>query len=150
MFILFKIYYLKGRGWKSTYLTQDKHVAEERCTAQGGTFEWLSNGDLKTVTQVLPAIRVDERSGKMTWFNSIVAAYLGWRDSRNDPEKAITYGDDSPMDPRDVERANEILQDNCVSFKWERGDVLVVDNRLALHARKSFEPPRRILAALFQ
>jgi hypothetical protein len=61
-----------GRGWKSTFLTEDKLKAEERCTAHGGSFEWLDNGNLKTVTNVLPAIRTDIRTGKKMWFNSIV------------------------------------------------------------------------------
>jgi hypothetical protein len=66
-----------GRGWKSTYLTEDEKIAESRCTEHGGTFEWLENGDLKTVSKILPAIRIEERTNKPTWFNSIVAAYFG-------------------------------------------------------------------------
>lgn len=68
-----------GRGWKSTFLTEDKRVAEERCTAHGGSFEWLDNGNLKTITKVMPAIRTDQRTGKKMWFNSIVGGSLcGW------------------------------------------------------------------------
>jgi hypothetical protein len=52
-------------------LTEEKNVAEERCTEHGGTFEWLDNGDLKTVSKTLPAIRIEERTNKHTWFNSI-------------------------------------------------------------------------------
>ena len=139
-----------GRGWQSTYLTQDKHEAEEKCRKQGGECEWLSDGCLKTVSKILPAVRLDERTGKETWFNSIVAAYTGWKDARNVPEKAVTFGDDTPLDGDTVRRCDEILQETCVAFKWRKGDVVLVDNRLVLHARKSFVPPRRILAALFQ
>lgn len=139
-----------GRGWKSTYLTNDKKVAEERCTQHGGSYEWLPNGDLKTISKVLPAIRIEERTSKPTWFNSIVAAYFGWKDKRNQPERAVTYGDDSPLNPEDVTRANQVLEENCVSFKWLKGDIILVDNKLVLHSRGTFVPPRRILAALFQ
>ena len=52
-----------GRGWKSTFLTSEKSIAEKKCTEHGGTFEWLPNGCLKTVSSVLPAIRKDERTG---------------------------------------------------------------------------------------
>ena len=69
-----------GRGWKSTFLTESKEEAENELTKLGSTFEWLENGDLKTVTSVLPAVRVDagpRRSNEKTFFNSMVAAYTG-------------------------------------------------------------------------
>lgn len=50
----------------------------------GSTFQWLENGVLKTVTKVLPAIRIDsgiKRSNTKNFFNSVVAAYTG-RESR--------------------------------------------------------------------
>ena len=31
---------------------------------------------------------------------------------------------------------------------WKKGDVLLIDNRLVLHARRSFSGPRRILASI--
>jgi hypothetical protein len=88
--------------------------------------------------------------GKKSWFNSIVAAYLGWTDSRNDGRRAITFSDGELMQSDDVMKCAKILEESCVCFPWAQGDVLVIDNRQALHARKPFEPPRRILAALFQ
>ena len=79
-----------------------------------------------------------------------MAVYYGWRDSRNNPETAITYGDGTPIDKADIEHASRVLDELSVSFKWHQGDVILVDNLQALHARESFEPPRRILAALFE
>lgn len=139
-----------GRSWRSTYLTQDKKEAEEKCVAAGGTFEWLPNDCLKSVSALLPAIKEDPRTSKLTWFNSIVAVYYGWKDARNTPQTAITYGDGEPLDHEDVECARDILDEMSVAFKWQQGDVLIVDNRQALHSRIPFEPPRKILAALFR
>ena len=33
-------------------------------------------------------------------------------------------------------------------FSWQKGDVLLIDNRLAMHSRNTFEPPRRVLASI--
>ena len=88
--------------------------------------------------------------GKKTWFNSIVAAYTGWSDKRNDGKRAVTFADGTLMNKDDIDQCSNILDDCSVSFRWQQGDVLLVDNRQVLHARKSFEPPRRILAALFE
>jgi len=54
------------------------------------------------------------------------------------------------MNKDDLTRATQILDELSVAFKWEQGDVVLVDNKLTLHARKTFVPPRRILAALFK
>ncbi|CAF1232150.1 unnamed protein product [Rotaria sp. Silwood1] len=156
-----------GRGWQSTYQTKDREHAEQICREQGTDCEWLDNGCLKTITKVLPAVRLDERtgidiqyllclhtlcfsSGKKSWFNSIVAAYMGWSDKRNDGKKAVTFADGEMMNEKDIHQCATILDESSVSFTWQKGDVLLIDNRQVLHARKSFEPPRRILAALFQ
>ncbi|KAK6978471.1 clavaminate synthase-like protein, partial [Biomphalaria glabrata] len=137
-----------GRGWKSTFLTNEKTEAEKKCLEQGTSFEWLPNGCLKTVTAVLPAIKEDIRTGKKVWFNSIIAAYLGWRDSRNPPGKAVTFSDGTPMPDAIMEDLEKILDQLAVDVTWEKGDVMLVDNNQALHARRTFTPPRRILASL--
>ena len=61
-----------GRGWKSTFLTQDKSVAEQRCLAHGGHFEWMPDGCLKTVSTPLPAIKPDPRTGNITQNNEVI------------------------------------------------------------------------------
>lgn len=137
-----------GRGWKGTFQTQDKAEAERRCKEQGTEFEWLPDDCMKTVTATLPAIRTDTRTGKKTWFNSIIAAYRGWKDSRNSPEKAITFGDGTPMNPDTMDKLHEIVEELAIDFDWQEADVVMVDNRLVLHGRRTFVPPRRILAAL--
>jgi hypothetical protein len=42
------------------------------------TLEWLPDGSLKTTSPILAATKLDERTGKVSWFNSIVAyVFLG-------------------------------------------------------------------------
>lgn len=137
-----------GRSWKSTYQTQDRSEAETRMQEQGTQWEWLANGNLKTTTRKLPAIRVEPRTGKKTFFNAMVAAYLGWVDSRNDPVKAVTLGDDSPVDHEAMMGIADFMERTKVAIPWVKGDVLLVDNGLTMHSRNPFTPPRRILASV--
>ncbi|GFS24253.1 taurine catabolism dioxygenase TauD/TfdA [Elysia marginata] len=137
-----------GRGWQSTFQTEDRNEVERKCREQGTSFEWLPDGCLKTISAPLPAIKEDPRNGNKVWFNSIIAVYRGWRDSRNDPQKAITFGDGSPMPPEVMDGLEAILEDLAADVTWQRGDVYFIDNMQVLHARRSFTPPRRILASL--
>jgi hypothetical protein len=135
--------------------------AEVALRALGSTWEWLENGDLRTVTATVPAIRTDDqppgarRSGEQTFFNSVVAAYTGWSDSRNKGDRAVVLGDGngdegcgSYLPAAAIEDAVRVMQEVCVAFPWQRGDVLLLDNRTVMHSRQPFEGPRRVLASL--
>ncbi|KAJ4718030.1 Clavaminate synthase-like protein [Melia azedarach] len=137
-----------GRGWKSTFLTEDKSVAEERAAKLGMKLDWTEDGGVKTIMGPIPAIKYDKSRQRKTWFNSMVAAYTGWKDARNDPVKAVTFGNGKPLPADIVHDCLKILEEECVAIPWQKGDVLLIDNWAVLHARRSFNPPRRILASL--
>ncbi|KAI7734334.1 hypothetical protein M8C21_017039 [Ambrosia artemisiifolia] len=136
-----------GRGWVSTFMTKDKAVAEERAAKLGMKLEWTDDG-VKTIMGPIPAIKVDETRGRKTWFNSMVAAYTGWEDARNDPVKAVTFGDGTPLPAHVIHDCLRILEEESVAIPWQKGDVMLLDNLAVLHARRPFEPPRRVLASL--
>lgn len=98
-----------GRSWKSTFLVESKEEAENKMKELGTEWEWLPNGDLITTTATIPAIRQDHRTGIKTFFNSVVAAYTGWVDSRNDPTKAVRLGDDTAIDEEALNATVEFM-----------------------------------------
>lgn len=138
-----------GRGWKSTFAVQTKSEAERVGHDLGMELQWLEGDLLKTTTAVMPATKKDPRSGKTSWFNSIVAAFTGWKDARNDPHKAVVFGDGSPLRADVLSTCLEIMDELAVTFEWQRGDVLMVDNWVTLHSRRSFEGERLIYASLW-
>ncbi|KAK1266303.1 Clavaminate synthase-like protein [Acorus gramineus] len=136
-----------GRGWQSTFLTKDKITAEERAARLGMKLEWMEDG-VKTIMGPIPAVKYDESRGRKIWFNSMVAAYTGWKDVRNDPVKAVTFGDGTPLPAEIIEDCLKILEEESVAIPWQKGDIMLIDNLAVLHSRRSFNPPRRILASL--
>lgn len=136
-----------GRGWQSTFLTKDKSIAEERAARLGMKLEWMEDG-VKTIMGPIPAIKLDETRGRKIWFNSMVAAYTGWKDARNDPVKAVTFGDGTLLPAEIIYECLKILEEESVAIPWKKGDILLLDNFAVLHSRRSFDPPRRILASL--
>lgn len=140
-----------GRGWKSTFLTDSKDEAEKKLLALGSSWEWLENGDLKTITSVLPAIRIDsgeQRSNDKTFYNSMVAAYMGWNDTRNEGKYAVQLGNGEYCNEEAMIAASEIMDEISANIRWESNDFMLIDNRTVMHARKPYEGKRRILASL--
>jgi len=140
----------QGRGWKDTYaLTTKPEVEKFLIDGDRNDFEWLPNGDLKVVSKrPISPVQVDIRTGLKVWFNSIVAVYIGWNDSRHVGPKCVTFGDGTPLDHDGVIGCYNILNEICVNHKWQHGDVIMIDNRIALHARRPFTGPRKIYASL--
>jgi len=141
----------QGRGWKATYGVTTKAELEMKLKERNMDFEWLPNGEIKTVNaEPLPAIHTDVRTGKKVWFNSIVAVYIGWNDSRHVGENCVHFGDGTPLPKEAVLSCRDLMDKICVNHKWEHGDVLMIDNRIAMHARRPFVGPRKIYAYLTQ
>jgi len=82
----------------------------------------------------------DEGTGQEAWFNSMVAAFTGWNDSRNDGE-GVTFGDGELLLKDALLGCERVMEEVSVAFPWRRGDLLLIDNRTAQHSRKTFVPP---------
>lgn len=138
-----------GRSWRDTYGTT-RRDAENSLAAQDMAWEWLPNGDLRTMTPRRPVFR--HMGDHEVFFNSAVAARQGWRDARNDASTAVLFGDGAPLTPEAAhafDYAGGYMHAAAHRHPWRAGDVLVIDNERVLHARDTFTPPRRVLASLW-
>ena len=136
-----------GRSWPSTFGVDSREAAERRMRELGYTWTWEDDGSLRATTPVLQGVR-ELPTGKKSFFNQLIAACKGWKDSRNDPSKSITLGDGTPLDMRAVEAAIALASKYTADVKWEAGDVVLVDNYVAMHGRNPFEGKRAVLASL--
>jgi hypothetical protein len=136
-----------GRSWQSTLRAETREDAERRLKTLGYSWEWLPDGSLKATTPVLPAVR-PLANGRKSFFNQLIAAAKGWKDTRNDPSKAITFGDGKPLDREAVNVATELGEELSFDIPWQTGDVTLVDNYVAMHGRRTFSGTRKVLASL--
>jgi alpha-ketoglutarate-dependent taurine dioxygenase len=136
-----------GRSWRSTFSVGSRDEAESRMTELGYSWEWLEGDSLRATTPTLPAV-LEPIPGQKTFFNQLIAAFYGWKDTRNDPSKSITLGNGSPIDPVDIHKTTELAKSCTVDLEWEAGEVALVDNRIAMHGRKPFQGTRKVLASM--
>jgi hypothetical protein len=83
------------------------------------SWEWQPNGDLKTVTVAQPSLAFDPRTGRTLFFNAVVAAYVGWEDSRNDPKKSVVLGNGVALDDAVMMDVDRFMTERRVAFPWE-------------------------------
>eukprot|EP00606_Chrysophyceae_sp_TOSAG23-5_P001004 GSChrysophyteH2.ASY1.ANO1.1461.1 assembled CDS len=144
-----------GRSWRNTYAVTTKEECEAKLKAVLGLeFEWLSDGCLKTVSEPIPAIKLcTEQQGNAvyqhTFHNSVIAAFVGWFDSRNDRLQAVRFGNDEVMDRQVLESIADYMEKNKVSYQWKKGDVFALNNRLVMHSRNPFTGSRKVYASMW-
>src|SRR5262245_8760148 len=136
-----------GRSWKSTLRAENREEAESRLKEIEYDWEWLPDGCLRATTPVLPAVR-DVGHGRKAFFNQLIAAFQGWKDERNDPSKAIRFGDGTPLDRDAVNVATELAYEMAFDLPWQKGDAVLVDNFVTMHGRRTFKGTRKVLASL--
>jgi len=144
-----------GRSFYNTYQVKTKDELEEKLNAtEKLEYEWLDDGSLKVISEPIPAIKFigqqeDHAIYQWTFHNSVIAAFVGWEDCRNDRKKSIRFGNNELMDESILESIANFMDKNKVSYKWQKGDFFALNNRLVMHSRNSFTGVRRIYAAMF-
>jgi len=136
-----------GRSWQSTLSVSSNSDAENRLRKLGYDWQWQADGSLQAATPRLDAVRSNP-AGREAFFNQLIAASQGWKDNLNEPSKSVTYGDGSPLDTAAVLRAAELADDLAIDVPWQAGDVVLVDNIIVMHGRRTFTGTRKILASL--
>jgi alpha-ketoglutarate-dependent taurine dioxygenase len=136
-----------GRSWQSTLGTTTQEGAEARLAELGYSWKWLDDGCLQATTPVLPAVR-ELPNGRKAFFNQLIAAFQGWKDVRNDPAKAIRFGDGTPLDQNATTAAAQLAEELTFDVPWQSGDVVFMDNCVAMHGRRTFRGTRKVLASL--
>jgi alpha-ketoglutarate-dependent taurine dioxygenase len=147
-----------GLPWQTVFQTSERGVVEEHCRRNGILVEWKEGGRLRT-RAVRPAVSRHPRTGELTWFNHATFFHVTTLDpatggalleefGEEDLPSNTRYGDGSPIEPEALEELRDAYRRELVSFAWEEGDVLMLDNMLVAHGRAPYEGTRRVLVAM--
>jgi alpha-ketoglutarate-dependent taurine dioxygenase len=147
-----------GLPWQRVFGTTDRAEVERLCVEQQVELEW-GPGDALRTRAVRPAAIQHPRSGAWSWFNQMQHWHVASLDEatraslaslmpEQDFPRGCCFGDGSPIPEEHVRHILDLYAELEVSFGWRRGDVLLVDNVLAAHARNPYAGDRRLLVAL--
>jgi len=60
----------------------------------------------------------------------------------------VYYGDGSRIEDSAMDEISGIYRATAVTFPWQAGDVLMLDNMLVAHSRNPYLGPRKIVVAM--
>lgn len=159
-----KIMYVRNYGdgidlpWQTVFQTREVSVVEDYCRSASMEFEWKDGNRLRT-RHVRPAIKTHPKTGETVWFNQAHLFHVSnlsppVRESllalfkEEDLPRNTFYGDGSAIESSVLDEIRSVLQQLAVVFRWQEGDLLMLDNMLVAHGRKPFTGPRKIMVAM--
>lgn len=142
-------------SWAKAFETDDPAVVENHCRASDIEFEWTGNDQLRT-REIRPSIGTHPVTGAKVWFNQVnlwhfsnspLAASMAGMPERGLPMNAF-FGDGGVLNMDMLRVVREAYAREKKLFKWEKGDLLMLDNKLVAHGRMPFSGPRKIVVAM--
>ncbi|KAL9191207.1 hypothetical protein ACHAXT_000913 [Thalassiosira profunda] len=143
-----------GRSFYNAYQVDNKIDLEKKLNKIAGLeYEWMPEGSLTVTTEPIPAVKmIEQQHGhgiyQWTFHNSVIAAFLGWEDCRNDRTKAVCFGNNDAMDPAILADIAAFMDQNKVSYQWKKASN-AFSFMLVMHSRNAFTGKRRVYAAMF-
>lgn len=145
-------------AWEQVFNTDNPQQVEAYCRQHSIDCEWKEDGELRT-RQRCQAVARHPRTAEWVWFNQAHLFHLSnlpqeVRENlleivdEEDLPRNVYYGDGSPIEDALLAEVRGVLEETKVVFPWYSGDVLMLDNMLAAHARAPFSGPRKVVVAM--
>jgi alpha-ketoglutarate-dependent taurine dioxygenase len=149
------------KSWLQVFETDNKQNVEKLCRENEFAFKWNQN-DWIEISQTRPATLKHPITKEDVWFNQahlydLNSKLLGfWRYlgakilycRKHMRLHEVFFADGTPIPRQYIYHLLDVLEANTIYNPWEKGDVLVLDNILAMHGRAPFTGKRRVLAAM--
>ncbi|BBN81296.1 hypothetical protein PA25_12810 [Pseudoalteromonas sp. A25] len=145
-------------SWQHFFKTDSKQLVESICKDSSIDFQWYGDDNLR-ISQVCPAVIVHPITHEKSFFNQIQLHHYSFLEEdvkqhfletggiENLPRN-VCYGDQEPLEQEVIDVISELYEACAVRFDWQKGDVVMLDNMLAAHARDPFEGERKIAVAM--
>ena len=147
-----------GLPWQTVFLTEDREKVEQYCHDFAIDVEWKEGNRLRT-RQVRPAIATHPKTGESVWFNHATFFHVSTLDvstrdellagfNEEDLPNNTYYGDGSEIAPSVMDELRAAYKQEVISFPWQQGDLLMIDNMLTAHSRNPYTGERKVLVAM--
>lgn len=144
-----------GMSWHEAFQTENKEEVEEECRSMGIDFKWENETEL-ILTWNKKAIWNHPETNESVWFNHALffnkyapgnEVAVEVLDDEELPNNTF-FGDGTEISRLEIQELITAYQKSTVEFKWERGDVLLLDNMLMSHGRNPFKGSRNIIVSM--
>ncbi|MBY0463181.1 MAG: TauD/TfdA family dioxygenase [Alphaproteobacteria bacterium] len=146
-------------SWQEVFQTNNKDEVEDYCKNNSILWEWDNGISELTTKQICQATLSHPQTQEKVWFNQAHLFHVSGLD--NDVQKSLLeeygennlprnafYGDGAPFEEDILDHIREIYEQEKIKFKWQKGDIMLLDNVLMAHGRQPFKGERKVAVAM--
>lgn len=146
-------------GWQEVFQTKDKQEVEKYCLDHSIKYFWNQIGPELTTKQLCQATLLHPITKEKVWFNQAHLFHISGLikelarelilevGEKNLPRNSF-FGDESPIEEEVLNHIREAYEKEMIVFRWQRGDIMILDNVLMAHGRKPYSGERKIAVAM--
>lgn len=145
-------------SWEQFFQTSDKEKVAEYCRRKQIELQWKSGDELRT-SQKSQSVLSHPASGEKVWFNQAhlfhvsnlreeVSSFLLENYGEEHLPRNSYYGNGGGIPQEDLAEVKAAYSKAMLSFEWQAGDLIMLDNILYSHGRNPYKGKRSILVAM--
>ncbi len=162
-----------GKTWQEMFATDERSDVERACERMEIAYQWKPDNTLQLINH-RPAFLTHPVTGDRVLFTSFYNFHDSWSDEfrihhqlfiagllgitellraftrkpADDYPHHCTFSDGSEIHRQDILAVRKALRAHAVTFPWQQGDLLVIDNLRVSHGRMPFRGKRKTLTAM--
>jgi hypothetical protein len=149
-----------GMRWQEVFQTENADEVKKTCREKNIQFKFLTKDNL-LLRWKRPAIFSHPVTNEKTWFNHafffnkyslLEEMQIPYNETSlyNSLPSDTFFGDSTEISHEEYLQIKEAYEKEKVSFSWEKGDVLLLDNMLSSHGREPYKGERQIVVSILE
>jgi hypothetical protein len=145
--------------WQDVFQTNKRSKVDAFCKNGDIQVQWNNSEPELTTKEVCQASIIHPDTSEPVWFNQAhlfhfsalsstdFTSLINLLGENNIPRNAF-YGDGNPIELEYLEHIRKVYNEEKIKFRWQKGDIMILDNILTAHAREAFKGNRKIVVAM--
>jgi len=142
--------------WQYWFNGSDRDQVSADLAARNIDYEWHDDGSMTIITHT-PGVITHPVTGEPLLFNQLYTQFqhqvsmgqdrVDYMTSIFGPREnwptSLAFGDGSPATDADFMAVHAVMEKRVVSFDWQAGDVMMLENKFTAHGRTPFKGDQR-------